>query len=106
MGSLASRPKAPAIQQPQIITIPVYTPAPVSTAAPSGSVSSSSTISSPASEPSSVASEPTDDQVKTQARNAGLLSRSRGVLSTVLTGFRGVLSDSGNKPQRKTLLGE
>ena len=85
MGSLASHPKPPA--QPQYV--PVYynapTPAPSPDPVPTGQIPDT---------------EPTPAR-----RSASLLERSRGVLSTVLTGFRGVLSQANTQP-RKTLLGE
>ncbi|MGZ9109350.1 MAG: hypothetical protein ACXW4B_11090 [Micavibrio sp.] len=85
MGSLASHPKPPA--QPQYV--PVYYTAPIPPASPDPVP----TGQTPDSEPTPV------------RRNANLLDRSRGVLSTVLTGFRGVLSQTSTPP-RKTLLGE
>lgn len=110
MGSLASRPKAPAIQQPQIITVPVSSP--ITTLPPNAPSAAASPASSPAapasnsSATSSANSTPDNEVVEAEARSAGLLNRSRGVLSTVLTGFRGVLSDGDRTRQRKTLLGE
>ena len=85
MGSLASHPKPPA--QPQYV--PVYYTAPT-----------------PVTSPDPVPTGQTPEAEPTPARrNASLLERSRGVLSTVLTGFRGVLSQTTTQP-RKTLLGE
>jgi hypothetical protein len=49
---------------------------------------------------------PDENDVAAQARGLGLLSRSRGNLSTILTGFRGILGQNATAPQRKTLLGE
>lgn len=91
MGSLASRPKAPKIQQQ-----PVYIPAVSSP--PSATTGSGVTTPPPAT--------PTNEDIAAQARGLGLLSRSRGGLSTILTGFRGILSQNNAAPQRKTLLGE
>lgn len=85
MGSLASHPKPPA--QPQYV--PVYYTAPTPSAA---------------SDPVPTGQTP-DPEPTPSRRNANLLERSRGVLSTVLTGFRGVLSQTSTPP-RKTLLGE
>ena len=87
MGSLASRPKTPAVQPVQY----VYMPA--------SSYSSSSAAATPAS------AAPSDDNVQTGARNQNLLERRRGRLGTVLTGFRGLLNDTMGGA-RKTLLGE
>lgn len=85
MGSLASHPKPPA--QPQYV--PVYYTAPAPVTPP---------------EPAPTGQTPEIDPAPAR-RNASLLERSRGVLSTVLTGFRGVLSQTTTQP-RKTLLGE
>jgi len=103
MGSLASRPKAPAIQQP--VFIPVSVPATVSSPSRIPQASSATASDSTAATDSSPAT-PTDGEVAAQARTGGLLDRTRGRLSTVLTGFRGVLGQSSAAPQRKTLLGE
>ncbi len=87
MGSLASHPKVPS--QPQYVPV-YYTPAP--NPAPTPTM------------PTGQSEEPSGEEITTR-RNANLLERSRGVLSTVLTGFRGVLSQTNTQP-RKTLLGE
>lgn len=93
MGSLASKPKAPAVQQqPLIIAVPSAASTPVAASSPT-----------PAGD---AAPEQSEETLQAQARGAGLLSRKRGSLSTILTGFRGILSDSGTASQRKTLLGE
>lgn len=97
MGSLISKPKTPPMTSPAIYTIPapVYMPPP----APSAAV----TVSPVGSEsPTPVVS---DEDRQTQTRAAGLLERRRGVMSTVLTGFRGLLGETSAAP-RKTLLGE
>ncbi len=90
MGSLSSRPKVPAsTTQPVIYTIQQ----PASTA---------SAVTESAAE--------TGDSVSTEsaaaARENNLLSRSRGRLATISTGFRGILNQSVEQNQRKTLLGE
>lgn len=85
MGSLASRPKTP--PQPQYVPVYYSVPAPSAEDYPTGQ-----------------SQEPSGEEV-TSRRNASLLERSRGVMSTVLTGFRGVLSQT-DTPPRKTLLGE
>jgi hypothetical protein len=87
MGSLASHPKVPA--QPQYV--PVYYNAPTPSI-PTGQSDAGDDAA------------PSNEETAAR-RNASLLERSRGVLSTVLTGFRGVLSQTNTQP-RKTLLGE
>jgi len=94
MGSLSSRPNVPA-QQPVVYYVP--------TPAPTNSNTSGSTTNNTGTDTPTI---PTDDDVQAGARVAGLLERRRGVLSTVLTGFRGVLSQDNKTSQRKTLLGE
>lgn len=89
MGSLSSRPKTPAVvSQPVIYTAPVATP-------PANTTNSTS----------DAADTPTKEEQQEAARSAGLLDRRRGLLSTVVTGFRGILTQ-GATPPRKTLLGE
>ena len=89
MGSITSHPVIPAAAQ--TVYVPVYTQPSVTTA----------TVTSPTTTATSESSEPV------AAKNTSLLKRSRGVLSTVVTGFRGLLSDGNNTtPPRKTLLGE
>jgi hypothetical protein len=88
MGSIASHPKVPAAAQ--TVYVPVYTPA--------ATASSVAQVDQPA------ATTP-DTSTAAGLKNSNLLERSRGILSTVLTGFRGILSET-NAPQRKTLLGE
>lgn len=85
MGSLTSRPKAPKIK-----TVVVQSPVqPVVTPV---------TPATPA--------EPDPETVATQARTRDLLTRKRGFLGTIGTGFRGLLNAVGNNFNRKTLLGE
>lgn len=94
MGSLASRPKAPSVAR--TVYMPVYTPAapaPVNPL-PTGQVDA----------PVNTSAATEEDQASSR-RAASLLERRRGVLSTVLTGFRGILSQTATEP-RKTLLGE
>ena len=98
MGSLTSRPKIPAAPKPVVISVP----APAATPSPAAVTN----ISTPAGNSVPDAPEPTDEQVQEEARKSNLLSRSRGAFSTVLTGFRGILSDSNGTSGRKTLLGE
>lgn len=92
MGSLTSRPKAPA--QPQIV---YYTPAPAASApAP---------VSNP---PPASSGDPaqTPEQAAAQERQKSLLQRSRGIFGTVRTSFRGLLDLAADNQNRKTLLGE
>lgn len=91
MGSLTSRPKAPAASAPQIIYYP--------TASGTGSGTTSASQNEP--DPAELA--------KTRAENVA--RRSRGLMGTVLTTLNGFLSDSATSdttpgPARKTLLGE
>ncbi|MCL4679155.1 MAG: hypothetical protein KJ017_11260 [Alphaproteobacteria bacterium] len=86
MGSLTSRPKAPAtrtviVQSPAVTTPSVATPDPQTPATP------------------------TPAEQAAQARTRDLLTRRRGVLGTIGTGFRGLLG-ANNTTNRKTLLGE
>ncbi len=92
MGSLTSRPKAPSV--PQVQT--VYVPAPEVTPA------ATPVTQTPSSETPDDAPATTPEA----ARQQSLLDRSRGRLSTVLTGFRGILDDSTRSSGHKTLLGE
>ncbi|AGH98563.1 hypothetical protein [Micavibrio aeruginosavorus] len=87
MGSFASRPKTPSVQY-----VPVYTPTPTTTPSTGTGTDTGTTT-------------PTDDETRSAQRAASLLERGRGRLSTITTGFRGLLSQ-GDTPQRKTLLGE
>ena len=87
MGSLASRPKPPS--QPQI----VYVQQPVSQPqTPTSSGDSAAT--------------PDPEELAAQARTQNLLGRERSRFGTILTGFRGLLQQIEDAPQRKTLLGE
>ncbi len=88
MGSLSSRPKAPATQI-------VYVP-------------SAGANSVPASSETGGASSNDAESVSAQTlRNDSLLRRQRGRAGTVLTSYRGVLNSGSNKTAgRKTLLGE
>jgi hypothetical protein len=86
MGSLTSRPKAPA---PSAVATTV-------TATPQINQSGSTNE-----EPADLSPE---QIVKNRAEN--ILRRSRSSLGTVLTSFRGILSENSSAPQRKSLLGE
>ena len=93
MGSLASRPKAPAVQT---VYMPVYSPP------PSGAPATASPPLPSGQQPPSSAPV---EELEAAQRSASLLERRRGVLSTVLTGFRSLFSQTV-APQRKSLLGE
>lgn len=99
MGSLTSRPKTPTaiVSQPVVYTTASTTSSSAATSTTDGTSQSASTIDTPAA--------PTDAEQQATARGAGLLDRRRGVLSTVVTGFRGLLTPQTAAP-RKTLLGE
>ena len=80
MGSVKSKPKAPA----PVVSAPVST----SVAAP-------------------VVNMALDPEVEAaEARKSSLLARDRGRFGTILTSFRGFLAQKESAPQRKTLLGE
>jgi hypothetical protein len=83
MGSLSSRPTVPAA--PQSIAQPI-------TQAPATPVIAAPTIDAVAEE--------------SARRTQSLLRRNRGITGTIQTGFRGLLAQSENTTQRKTLLGE
>ena len=97
MGSLASRPKVPKLTQQQPVYIPAAASLPPPVAPKPTGVSQTTTTTSDVT---------TAENIAAQARSLGLLDRTRGRISTVLTGFRGVLSQGGNTQKRKTLLGE
>lgn len=100
MGSITSKPSAPAAQQPVVISYNY--PAPV-TAPVATSPVAQTPVTTPA--PANDGGTPVSEDAKGEARAAGLLDRRRGVLGTVLTGFRGLLNQGVNTA-RKTLLGE
>lgn len=112
MGSLTSRPKVPQVmQQPVVYTIAAPAPAVNIPTTATSSAGTTTTASSSLTSQTSAADSPsssaaTDEQVQTQARQQNLLSRSRGTFSTILTGFRGLLSQTVSPAPRKTLLGE
>jgi hypothetical protein len=86
MGSLSSRPTVPAA--PQVIAQPIAQP----TSTPVTPV-----VSTPTVDP---------DAEEIARRTQSLLRRNRGITGTIQTGFRGLLAQSENTTQRKTLLGE
>ena len=99
MGSLASRPKALAVQT---VYTPVYMPAPISAPQPQAQ---SQTVSSTEADSSTQTPTVSEGEQASVRRSQNLLERNRGVFGTILTGFRGVLNQSVQS-QRKTLLGE
>ena len=97
MGSLSSRPKAPAPQAP--VQVVYYPSLPQTTSPSSGQATTGGTASSGS--PSQ-----TPEQSAAAARTSSLLQRSRGIFGTVQTSFRGLLDLASNSGSRKTLLGE
>lgn len=97
MGSLTSRPEIPATPQPVFVPMP----APVTSPSPPAPQTPVEDSAAPEQESESGAG----DNGETR-RSSNLLSRNRGRLSTVLTGFRGLLSEAAAPSGRKTLLGE
>lgn len=100
MGSLTSQPAIPRVQQPVTTVSPVASISPTPTPSTTQTEVTASVSSTTPSEPVS------DEDIETARREAGLLSRQRGQLSTILTGFKGFLSDEIAGSARKTLLGE
>jgi hypothetical protein len=103
MGSITSKPKTPAVAQQQPVVINYNYPAAATSASVMTTTPSSTTSSTTT--PANDSTAPTSEEAKAEARNAGLLDRRRGILGTVLTGFRGILAQ-GAGAARKTLLGE
>jgi hypothetical protein len=107
MGSLASRPKVPALPQPVVYTLPDPSVAAAETAAATAAATTTAaTDTSSAGSSSDTTAMPTPAQQEAAARQSSLLDRSQGVFSTILTGFRGLLDTGNNNGQRKTLLGD
>jgi hypothetical protein len=108
MGSLTSKPKAPPLnvapaQVPSRQAVVTASPSSVSTP-----ITESNTGGSQAVQPTNQ-DRPVLNAAADNAQGETLLTRNRGRLSTVLTGFRGLLSTSNGTSQaaaRKTLLGE
>lgn len=92
MGSLTSKPKTKA---PMVVYMPAPAPTPQPAVQP---------VATPTPTPTTTPSA-TPEQKADKAREDNLLTRARGTFGTVLTGFRGLLSQS-QAPARKTLLGE
>ena len=95
MGSLTSRPKTLPVQQPEIVEIDDTPATTVTDTSTDDTTSSGTTTTTPT----------TDAATEAAARSTDLLEQSRGILSTVLTGYNGVLAQT-TTPQRKSLLGE
>ena len=93
MGSITSRPKAPA--SPQIVYVPSPAPTP-SVSQDSADQGSSNTPSTPVQ---------TEEEIVREVRTQNLLRRDRGRFGTILSGFRGFLN-SGSNSGGKQLLGE
>lgn len=116
MGSLTSRPSVPRYQQPVYITTPVPTPAPVAvtpsvteTEEPEATDTATNTAQADtqsAQNGQDNASEVAAAQGDEAKRDQNLLSRSRGRLSTIRTGFSGILTQAAQGGASKTLLGE
>ena len=81
MGSLASRPKAPKMPA-QVAYYAPSTPSPTATLA---GQTAAPTV-------------PNDNDLAAQVRGLGLLSRSRGNLSTILTSYLGIFGRSEAAP--------
>lgn len=100
MGSLTSVPKVKAAR-PAPVVYRVVPESPASAAA----VQTQTAADLPDASYSAVSDGATEGGAAA-ARAAGLLGRSRGAFSTVLTGFRGLLSQAAAQTPRKALLGE
>jgi hypothetical protein len=83
----------------------VYVPVPQYVTPPATTTDTTMSSTGTTDTPSTTGGTATASTPETQ-RAAGLLDRSRGILSTVMTGFRGILDDSIAPSARKTLLGE
>lgn len=111
MGSLVSAPKLSVSSASTGPSVNTYS----NTASNNGAASSapasqkntaSASGASTASASSDAAVTVDSSETQTQMREDNLLSRSRGLASTILTGFRGLLGQSNIANHRKTLLGE
>lgn len=95
MGSVTSRPKMPqAPSMPVIYTVP--------SAPPPATVAIDGDNQNAGGENAAQK----DEAARAQAREKNLLTRSRGAAGTILTGFRGLLSQQAGAQGRKNLLGE
>ncbi len=98
MGSLISAPKTPKTSTPQVIYVP--------TSSTSGTTSPTTTTQSSQTETADTSTANDSGETLARERVAALLQDRRGILGTILTGFRGFLDPASANPQRKTLLGE
>lgn len=97
MGSLTSRPAAA-----KTVFVPSPQPAAIQTP-----VTTTQTQEAPTANQSNETPEQTKEDTQTAARENNLLNRSRGRASTIVSGFRGVLSNpAASSSGQKTLLGE
>jgi len=101
MGSLVSKPKVRSVP-----TIVYRSPPATRPAAANNTGSAANTVATGAAGTNAQATQETGEDTASKARKNNLLSRNRGRLSTVLTGFRGVLTPQAGASERKTLLGE
>ena len=99
MGALTAKPKSLPTIHPTVVTL-ADTPAATTTTAPA-------TGATPVTGETTGATTtmPGDGDAAAATRQGSLLERSRGLLSTVLTGFDGVLNNTATAA-RKSLLGE
>jgi len=78
---------------PRVISVP---------AAPVANVSAATETSAPSAEETAAA----NDAARSAQRSENLLRRDRSIFGTVKTGLRGLLTQTTDAKQRKTLLGE
>ncbi len=105
MGSLSSRPKAPAVQKPIIIYQTAQSPTNSPTNQTKSAISSKTQLSKNQIKESQNPDNIFSKSAQSSKREENLLNRYRGRLGTVKTGFRGLLN-SGKTIERKSLLGE
>ncbi|PZQ48703.1 MAG: hypothetical protein DI551_01060 [Micavibrio aeruginosavorus] len=91
MGDITGRPKAP---KQQVVYVPQYVYTNTTTTPTTGTTTGTTTTPD------------TTTETPEKTREQNLLSRSRSRVGTILTGFRGILSQADSATQRKTLLGE
>ncbi len=100
MGSLSSRPKAPAVQKPIII----YQTAPSPTNQVKSVISSKNQPLKNQTKENQNIGDISSKSIQSNKREENLLNRYRGRLGTVKTGFKGLLDS--RIARRKSLLGE
>ena len=116
MGSLFSRPSVPAVKPVRVVTTtPTVTTATSSSSLSSSNTNTSSETASSAAgagtsssqNTSATTNTDTNENAVTAAGDSSLLDSGRGRVSTILTGYRGILSDVIPVTSvRKSLLGE